>query len=69
MKTLVIVPDGALRTIPISALHDGKGFVIERYAVATTPAVALTQVTPAPIKGQMLFGGISADEQEIIATL
>ena len=31
IDTLVIVPDGALRTVPLTALHDGKQFLVERY--------------------------------------
>lgn len=42
IDTLVIVPDGALRTIPLAALHDGTGFLVERFAFATTPSLALT---------------------------
>ena len=42
IDTLIIVPDGALRTIPLTALHDGRQFLLERYAVATTPGLALT---------------------------
>src|SRR5207237_5085563 len=42
IDTLVIVPDGALRTIPLAALHDGDKFLVERYALATTPGLALT---------------------------
>ena len=41
IDTLLIVPSGALRTIPFGALHDGRQFLIERYAIATTPAVSL----------------------------
>ncbi len=48
IDTLVIVPDGVLRTIPLSALHDGKQFLIEKYAVATTPGLDLTD--PRPLK-------------------
>ncbi len=44
--TLVFVPDGALRTIPMAALHDGTGFLIQRYAVATTPGLTLTDSRP-----------------------
>jgi CHAT domain-containing protein/Tfp pilus assembly protein PilF len=43
---LVIVPDGPLRTIPISALHDGKKFLIEKYAIVTTPGLTLTSAHP-----------------------
>jgi CHAT domain-containing protein len=47
-KTLVFVPDGALRTIPMGALHNGDQFLIERYAVAIAPG--LTLLEPKPIK-------------------
>lgn len=40
--TLVIVPDKTLRTIPFAALHDGERFLIERYAIAVTPSLSLT---------------------------
>ncbi len=46
IDTLVIVPDGPLRTIPLSALHDGKAFLIENYAVATTLGLSLTSARP-----------------------
>lgn len=36
ITTLVIVPDGALRTIPLATLHNGKQFLVERYAIAST---------------------------------
>lgn len=44
VRTLVTVPDGALRMIPWGALHDGRGFLIERYALATTPGLTLTDL-------------------------
>ncbi|HKN88297.1 MAG TPA: tetratricopeptide repeat protein, partial [Nitrospiraceae bacterium] len=37
IDTLVFVPDGPLRTIPMAALHDGSQFLISRFAVASTP--------------------------------
>ena len=42
VNTLVFVQDGILRTVPMSALHDGKQFLIQQYAVATTPSLTLT---------------------------
>lgn len=45
-NTLVFVPDGALRTIPMAALHDGQDFLIRKYAVATTPGLTLTDPRP-----------------------
>lgn len=46
VETLVFVPDGPLRTIPMAALHDGKQFLIRKYAVATTPGLKLTDPRP-----------------------
>ncbi|MGC1306446.1 MAG: CHAT domain-containing protein [Phormidesmis sp.] len=42
VETLVFVNDGLLRSIPMAALHDGKNFLIEKFAVATTPSLTLT---------------------------
>ncbi len=44
--TLVFVPDGPLRTIPRAALHDGQRFLVEKYALATTPGLTLTSPKP-----------------------
>ena len=46
LDTLVIVPDGPLRMIPFAALHDGKQFLISKYAIATTPGLNLTDPKP-----------------------
>ncbi|RMH32728.1 MAG: CHAT domain-containing protein [Nitrospirae bacterium] len=52
IDTLVIVPDGVLRTIPFGALHDGKQFLVEMYAMAVTPGLTLTD--PQPIDRQRI---------------
>lgn len=46
-RTLLFVPDGALRTIPIGALNDGQQFLVERYAIAVAPGLNL--IDPRPI--------------------
>lgn len=46
IKTLIFVQDGILRTIPMAALHDGQKFLIQRYAIATTPSLQLTEFQP-----------------------
>ena len=46
INTLVFVPDGPLRTIPMAALHDGERFLISKYAVAMTPGLNLTDPRP-----------------------
>ncbi|HEY9854021.1 MAG TPA: CHAT domain-containing protein [Leptolyngbyaceae cyanobacterium] len=41
IKTLVFVLDGALRNLPMTALYDGKQYLIEKYALAVTPGLQL----------------------------
>ncbi|MEC4813513.1 MAG: CHAT domain-containing protein [Scytonema sp. PMC 1069.18] len=48
IKTLVFIHDGILRSVPMAALYDSKGkkFLIEEYAIATTPSLSLTDPKP-----------------------
>jgi CHAT domain-containing protein len=46
ITTLVFVPDSALRTIPLAALHDGSSFLIKKFALALTPGLTLTDPKP-----------------------
>jgi CHAT domain-containing protein len=46
VETLVFVQDGILRSVPMSALHDGTQFLIQKYAVAYTPSLELTSLNP-----------------------
>ncbi|WP_414620666.1 CHAT domain-containing protein [Calothrix sp. CCY 0018] len=41
VKTLVLVPDGVLRNIPIAVLHDGDQYLLEKYSIAFTPSLKL----------------------------
>lgn len=52
IKNLVFVLDGPLRNIPISALYDGKQFLIEKYAISTSPGLQL--LGPKPLDRQAL---------------
>lgn len=47
VKTLVFVLDGALRNVPMAALHDGQQYLIEQYAIALTPGLQL--IAPEPL--------------------
>ena len=65
IDTLVVVPDGKLRLIPFSTLHDGKHFLIEKYAMGLTPG--LTLIDPKPIRwdnNKILLVGLSDAVQE-----
>jgi CHAT domain-containing protein len=60
INTLIIVPDGALRTIPFAALHDGQQFLIQQYALAITPGLCLSQPQPLRQKEKtILLSGLS----------
>ena len=64
IDTLVIVPDYTLRTVPFAALHDGSGFLMDRYATAIAPSLHLTD--PRPLKtapGTALVLGVSKSVQ------
>jgi len=60
MNTLVFVPDGVLRMLPIAALWDGDSFLVEHYGVATVPGLTLLDSNPLP-RGDldMLLAGMS----------
>jgi len=64
VKTLVFIPDGALRTIPLAALSDGSQFLIERFAVATSPGLTLTDPRPlAAVAPKVLMAGLTESVQ------
>ncbi|WP_455202683.1 CHAT domain-containing protein, partial [Kaarinaea lacus] len=64
INTLVFIPGQSLRTIPVSVLHDGKQFLIDKYAVATTPGLSLTDPRPLKRKNmKVLLSGLSEPVQ------
>ena len=50
-KTLVFVPDGFFRNLPMSALFDGQNYLIEKYSVAISPGL---QLFPEGLQGKQL---------------
>jgi CHAT domain-containing protein len=68
IKTLVFVPDGLLRSLPMTALHDGKQYLIEKYSVVLTPGLQLLQ--PQALERQQLQGllaGLSQAREGFLA--
>jgi CHAT domain-containing protein len=60
VETLVFVPDGWLRTIPMAALHDGSDFLVGSYALAVTPGLSLVDPKPLDREGaKLLLAGLS----------
>lgn len=51
IKTVVFIQDGLLRSVPMAALHDGQEFLVEKYAIATTPGLRLTAPKPPNFQG------------------
>ena len=41
IRTLVFIPDGALRNLPMSVLYDGENYLIEKYSIAVAPSLRL----------------------------
>jgi CHAT domain-containing protein len=52
IETLVFIQDGILRSIPMTVLYDGNGFLVERYAIAN--ALSLTLVDPTQLEPRSL---------------
>ncbi len=67
-KTLVFVLDGALRNMPMSALYDGKQYLVEKYKLALTPGLRLLPPKGAvqPGKLQVFAGGITEGRQGFV---
>ncbi len=70
VDTLVFVPDGPLRDIPMAALHDTQHYLVESYAIAVTPGLSL--IAPTPIHRQnlqVLVSGLSDPREKGFAPL
>ena len=42
---LTFILDEGLRSLPIAALHDGNGFIVERYSVSLMPSLSLSDLS------------------------
>jgi CHAT domain-containing protein len=64
IETLVFVPDGPLRNIPIGVLYDGDRYLIEKdYALAIAPQLTLFAPRPSPEPLKILRGGIGLPQK------
>ncbi|MFY7857397.1 MAG: CHAT domain-containing protein [Rubrivivax sp.] len=62
IHTIVWVPDGVLRLLPLAALHDGREHLVRRYRLATVPAMQVLGAAPGaarPLGSDMLLAGLS----------
>ncbi len=62
---VIFVPCGTLNFVPFPAMHDGMGYLVERFIVSQTPGAAiwshLREREPRPIRNALLIG--FADER------
>ena len=66
IDTIVYAPDAKLRYIPLSALYDGKQWLVEKYRINNITAQSLTKFNGKPIAKPHIFAGAfggKGDEQ------
>jgi CHAT domain-containing protein len=52
IETIIFIPDGALRNVPLAALYNGKNYLIEQYNLVLNPGLQL--LNPRPLKHSKL---------------
>jgi CHAT domain-containing protein len=59
-RKIIIVPHGALHYLPMNALHDGSGYLIDRYSIRLMPSASVLQYlrasTAEKAGGILIFG-------------
>lgn len=64
VKTLVFVPDGSLRNLPMAVLHDGQHYLVEKYSIAVSQGLQLLQPRSLIRKRlKVLLGGLTEARQ------
>ncbi|MBF2063213.1 MAG: CHAT domain-containing protein [Calothrix sp. C42_A2020_038] len=65
IKTLVFVLDGSFRNLPMSALYDGKQYLIEKFQIAVAPSLELFEPGSLSSKNiKVLAAGITLPNQD-----
>ena len=60
--------DGVLRYVPIGALHDGKGYLAEKYSTLVFTIASLTRLLDSPDENWRAFGlGVSKEHENFPA--
>jgi len=52
IESIIYAPDGALRYVPLAALHDGEQYLADRFSISHLVAASLTDFTLPPEQGQ-----------------
>ncbi|MBW4580215.1 MAG: CHAT domain-containing protein [Tildeniella nuda ZEHNDER 1965/U140] len=65
IDNLVFLLDTGLRSLPVAALNDGQGFLIEKYSIGVMPSLNLTDTRYRNIRDVKVLGlGISESTQD-----
>ncbi|MDJ0594511.1 MAG: CHAT domain-containing protein [Pleurocapsa sp. MO_226.B13] len=66
IQTIAFVLDGDLRNIPMSVLHDGNQYLVEKYALALTPGLQLLEPKPlTAIELNAIAAGLSENQNNL----
>ncbi|MFB8789235.1 MAG: CHAT domain-containing protein [Potamolinea sp.] len=55
INNLAFIMDTGLRSIPLAALHDGQGFIVEKYSVGLMPTLSLTDTRYVDIRNMRVL--------------
>ena len=61
IETIIYSPDGALRYIPLAALHDGENYLAQRFSINHITADSLTNLTDPPPGNRQLLAAACAE--------
>lgn len=67
INNLTFLLDTGLRSIPLAALHDGNGFIIERYSLGLMPSLSLTDGRHMDVRNAQVLGMGAAEFSELSA--
>ncbi|HEY9737632.1 MAG TPA: CHAT domain-containing protein, partial [Trichocoleus sp.] len=65
VETILYSPDGALRYVPLAALHDGEQWLVERYRINNITAVSLEEFDTQPPETPTILAAAFADESVV----
>lgn len=63
VQTLIFIPDGTLRRLPLGVLHTGEGYILEDYNIAVSPGLRLLPQGRQRRDLRVLGGGVAAARQ------
>ncbi|NEQ97023.1 MAG: CHAT domain-containing protein [Cyanothece sp. SIO2G6] len=64
-ETIIYAPDGQLRYIPLSALHDGEQWAVEKYRINNITAASLTNLDRLPQQEPTVFAGALTESRTV----